>query len=756
MEREEMARIVGRLIEDCDQNETGREAKRLRALEFFRGEMTAHLPSDPGRSSMVSKDVRATIRKVMPALKRVILGSSEIVKYEPVGPNDEPMAAQATKYVNKIVIPETRAEDAISDAILSAVLLDEGVLHWWHEEKQRIAVTWHSGLTEPEVAALQASEGVEMLEAEPYEADIQGQPMTLYRVRTKRVIVDRKVCVAAIPLEDFLMHPEARSEDDSPIIGHKMRARRSDLVAMGYDRQIVDDLPRAQRDLFDDDERMARNPDDYDTLTMGEGVEGAMEEVEIVRCFVRIDADDDGIAELREVHYVDGGGVDNDRTILFDDYADEANYAVLVTERIMHGWQGVSVFDDVEDLQMLKTALIRQTLDNLYASNNPQPVMQVGAVLNPDAVFSPEFGKPIQVRQGVSAREAIQWQNIPFFAEKTIGMLDRADATIADRTGITSAAAGLDPNALQNVREQGVQMISDAASAQAWCMVREIARGGLARMFRGVLKLIVQHQDKPRTIKLNDKWESFDPRSWNADMDCEVNTGLGTGSRERDMAALSLILSYQEKVIEGFGPNNPFVKPSQLGYTLQQLTEAAGMRSPDKYFSVPNEQEEKAMAEPKPSPDEMKAQMDAQIKIQVEQAKAEAARAKEEAQAQADIAVGQVDAQIKRIETEHKAAVDAMKNDDRLAFERLKHEDEMDFKNRQLAQQERLARMAKSDETPDVDPETGEAMPTDTHMMMANLTSLADQIRQLAAIMAAPKVGTLPDGRTITIQSQAA
>jgi hypothetical protein len=446
MDRDELARTVGRLIEDCDQNETTREAKRLRALDFFRGEMARYLPNDEGRSSMTSRDVRSTIRKVLPAMKRTILGSNEIVKYEPVGPEDEDAADQASKYVNKIVIPETRAEDAISDAILSALLLDEGVLHWWHEEKQRVTVTHHSGLTEQEVMVLGQSEGVEVLESEGYEADINGMPMQLFRVRVKRIVTKSEIKIAAIPLEDFLMHPDAKHEDDAPIIGHRYRCRRSDMVAMGYDREMVDSLPMAQRDLFDDDEQESRNPDDFSSLALGQGIVGAMEEIEVYRVFVRIDADDDGIAELREVHFVKSADADN--SILFDDYADEANYAVLVTERIMHSWQGVSVYDDVEDIQTLKTVLLRQTLDNLYASNNPQPVMQLGVVANPDAVFNPEFGKPIQVRSGTSVNDAVKWQAVPFFAEKTLGMLDKADATIVDRTGISPAAAGLDPNAL--------------------------------------------------------------------------------------------------------------------------------------------------------------------------------------------------------------------------------------------------------------------------------------------------------------------
>jgi hypothetical protein len=64
-------------------------------------------------------------------------------------------------------------------------------------------------------------------------------------------------------------------------------------------------------------------------------------------------------------------------------------------------------------------------------------------------------------------------------------------------------------------------------------------------VFKQILKLIVKHQDRPRTIRLRDTWVEMDPRSWNANMDATINIGLGTGSRDRDMAMLNQILNVQ-------------------------------------------------------------------------------------------------------------------------------------------------------------------------------------------------------------------
>jgi hypothetical protein len=82
-------------------------------------------------------------------------------------------------------------------------------------------------------------------------------------------------------------------------------------------------------------------------------------------------------------------------------------------------------------------------------------------------------------------------------------------------------------------------MIEAQGIGQTELIVRTLAHG-LKRVFKGLLKLTIQHQDKPRTIRLRNEWVTVDPRTWNADMDATVNTGLGAGTRERDMMMMQM------------------------------------------------------------------------------------------------------------------------------------------------------------------------------------------------------------------------
>ncbi|WP_422653421.1 portal protein [Ensifer sp.] len=117
-----------------------------------------------------------------------------------------------------------------------------------------------------------------------------------------------------------------------------------------------------------------------------------------------------------------------------------------------------------------------------------------------------------------------------------------------DRTGISDASSGMAPDALQNMTAKATALVEQAGIGQTELMVRTFAQG-LRRVFKGLLGLTIKHQDRPRAVRLRGKWVTFDPRNWNAGMDATVNTGLGAGTRERDMLMIQMIQQLQEKLL---------------------------------------------------------------------------------------------------------------------------------------------------------------------------------------------------------------
>jgi hypothetical protein len=174
---------------------------------------------------------------------------------------------------------------------------------------------------------------------------------------------------------------------------------------------------------------------------------------------------------------------------------------------------------------------------------------------------------------------------------------------------------------------------------------------GLRRFFRGLNRTIIKHQDQPRMVRLRNDWVEFDPRQWNADMDATVNVGLGAGTRERDMMAMQMIVNMQTAAMAQLGPDNPLVKPYQMYNGLQKLTQAAGVKNTDAFFTKPDPQEVQQklqQAASKPSPEQEKAQAAMQIKqaelqqqAQLEQIKMQTEASREREQRDADLIVKQ-------------------------------------------------------------------------------------------------------------------
>jgi hypothetical protein len=80
----------------------------------------------------------------------------------------------------------------------------------------------------------------------------------------------------------------------------------------------------------------------------------------------------------------------------------------------------------------------------------------------------------------------------------------------------------------------------------------------------------------------------MDPRGWNAEMDCTINVGLGTGSRDRDMAMLGAMAMNQKEIIASsaqFGMADVALEMlPKLVKTLIKQGEAAGIRNSDDYY----------------------------------------------------------------------------------------------------------------------------------------------------------------------------
>lgn len=665
-ETEIKALVAEEIRSAINYDETELSAKRANAMEYYRGEMK-DTPPAVDRSKVVSRDVADTIGWMLPGVIRVFTASDRMAIYEPVQPGDEEGAQQATDYVEYLFWKENPGYRIMWDATHDSLLLANGIVkHWW-DASEECEYSEHSGLTAEQIALLQMEQGVEITaqkEGEPQQVpDPQtGQPVELptFDVKLKRVTRSGRLRIECIEPENFLLNREARSiGTDDPrfrFAAHRDMKSRSDLIEMGFDKQVINNLPAYREQPFSE-ETLAREEDEvvggfYDVGDHSTTL------IEVFECFMKLDTDGDGVSELVRVYYAGSEG--QGELLDWEVWDDDVPFTDIPCEPVPHRWDARSIADETTDIQRIKTVLSRQMMDNLYATNIPMYEAEVGTVGNPEMLLSPKFGGIVWRKVGTSASAPIKPLAVPFVADKVMGALEYFDAVATKRTGVSRATAALDAETLQNQSATAARDQQDASYSQVELIARNMAELGWKRVFKQILRLIVKHQDRPKKIRLRDQWVEMDPRYWNADMDVTINVGLGTGSRERDLQMLGIVAANQKEIIGMMGASNPVVKPDQFIGTMHKIVEAAGLKSPDQYFS-------------KPTPEEMQA-------YQQEQAnKPDPEMEKAKMKIEADTAKAQSDAQL-----------DAMKSQQDLVLQREKMMLEAELKREQIAAEMRL------------------------------------------------------------------
>jgi hypothetical protein len=670
-------------------DDTELSQKRAKALEYYRGTMS-DTPAMTGRSSVVSMDVADTIGWMLPGIIRVFTASDRMAIYEPEKPQDEEFAKQATDYVNYVFTKDNPGYRIMWDATHDSLLLGNGVVkHWW-DDKEECEYTEHSGLTEEQIAILQSDQDVEIVaqkEGEPQivmvpapTGQMMEMPLQTFDVKVKRVIRSGRLKVECIEPEDFLLDRNATCIENARFCAHRQDVTRSDLVEMGFDRELIENLPV---DRFSNLQQEKVSRDEASSLFFNNVGDESMLMVELFECYVKADVDGDGIAETIRAYYAGAGA--SGELLDWEVWDDDLPFSDIPCEPVPHRWDARSVADDTQDIQRVKTVITRQFLDNTYWVNNPMTVAQEGTVTNPDTLRSPRFGATVWVKKDATIPPTPL--AVPYIGDKALLALQHFDQVREMRTGVSRSTMALDPEALQNQTATAANNQKDAAYSQVELIARNQAELGWRRVFRQILKLIVKHQDRPRTIRLRDTWVEMDPRAWNANMDATINIGLGTGSRDRDMAMLNQILNVQmamtDRLAQGGFAAQALEMVPKINMTAIKLAESAGIKNPDQfYLDIKPEllEQMKQEAANRPDPEMQKEQVKAQTQLQLgqQQAQLDAQADQRKAQIEAVQMQADIEANRQKIESDAILAREKAAIEERLAVLQFHMDNERD------------------------------------------------------------------------------
>ena len=643
--------------------ETETTDARRKALEYYNREPYGN--EVEGRSSIVTGEVAEVVDGALPQLLRIFTASDEMVRFEPKQAGDEQKAKQATEYINWVINRDNQGTILFHNWFKDALLQKNGIVKVYWDDQTDVTKESYKDLNEEELTMILADEEVEVVSQDTEEVAPESiDPMTgmvlpavySYSVKLKRTKKNGKVVVENVPPEEFLISKKARTIADAPFVAHRKLVTRSELVAMGFDKKTVDNLP-SYSDLTFSEERVAR----YDRGEMPDeqsSLDQSMQDVEVMECYIKVDFDGDGIAELRKVTYAGSDVLDNEEV-------DFVPFCSVCPIPMPHKFFGQSLADRATDLQLIKSTVTRQILDNMYMVNSPRMSAVEGQV-NLDDLLTVTANGVIRVKNPNALTPVV----VPPTAAQSFPLLQYLDQVQAKRTGVNEASQGLDPNVLQNTTATAVAMVQNAAAGKIEMIARIFAETGVKDLFEKILHLVCKYQDKARIIRLRGSYVSIDPREWANGFDIDINVGLGTGGRQEQMSMIAVILQKQEEILKTSGVNNPLVTAAQYRNTLGRFIEAAGFKDSTEFFKeVTPEAEQQLLAEEQAMAQQGNPQVEAymaqvQAQIQADQVKAQAeiqlAREKAAAQMQLEREKFEQTMALKQQEFEYEAQLKAM------------------------------------------------------------------------------------------------
>ena len=669
MTNDELASKLSNEIESASGNfNTELSEQREDAMKYYLGEKFGN--EIEGRSEIVTTDVRDTIEYIMPSLMRIFTTHNNVAEFEPQGPEDVEMAQQATDYVNYVFNKQNNGFKVLYDAFKDALISKTGVIkHFW-EEKTEVSTENYTNLTEIEYQSILANDDMEVIEHT--EVIIQKQQVddfgTLispaiveHDVKVKKTKTDGQVRVLSVPPEEFLVSRRATSVEDASFVCHRVKKSVSDLILEGYPKSLVDELPSyTQNNAEFNEERIARFSYDDDSSPGDEG-EGPSRKVWLEECYMHIDYDNDGIAELRKI--TKGGHI-----ILDNEEIDSIPFSTICPLPIPHKFHGMSIADTVQDIQLIKSTIMRNLLDNMYLTNNARYAVLAGQV-ELDDLLSSKPGGIVRMR----APGAVTALPTPQIQPYAFDMVRYLDGIREERSGVSKMTQGLNPDVLtSHVTSGAISAATESSMQRIELIARIFAETGIKDLFRNIYSLVQRYEDRQKIAYLNGKFVPIDVSRWKEKLNCTVNVGVGSGSQSSKTQTMGSIMQIIQGLIQNGGMGS-LVTPENIYNAVSEFIAQSGYKNADQFISNP------AMMPPQPpappSLEEKVAQQKAQVELQKlqlqaqeleidTQLKAQELKLKQE-EAAINLALKQQELQIKKSQldlNEQELALEAVQN----------------------------------------------------------------------------------------------
>lgn len=554
-----------------------------RAERYFAGE--TDLIAEEGRSRVVKTEFRDALRAAKPSILRTLLHARKIVEYIPKNMRQAAFVEQQAEYVT------SRFWECGGYKALVSIIEEAGKkkacpikTYWMEDPSPEFARA--TGMTAEEISALDEQPDIDIIDITEEEVPLEGEPQ-YYTVEWEKFYPNGKVMMEPFSITEFFFSKNVTYFQDGPH-GHRRNVTVSEALEMGLDydewHKLDSDDPETNQHQGESYERRGYQKDTDNDM---ENDDLANHQFLLTECYCEFDLE--GTGRLQKYIFFLGG-----TTYQYLDHQRIEDWEIDLAEidPVAFAVLGRSYADVTMNEQDMNTSILRAITDNFHMANNPRfaanPMMT-----DFNDLMNNRIGGPIKDK----SQGGIQVIDIPFTGQQGLPLLQYLEQDVQNKTGVTKAAQGLDPDAMQSTDKEAVRNTIALSQGQVEFAVRNLVETGLIPVFRKMLRLSIRHMDRLHPMRTKGMIIPVDIHQFDPDLIAEPKVGLGTGTPEQKLQTMLWMYQEQQTTIKEFGLDNPFVSLTQVYNLREDIAELGGITNVGRYFNMVTPQMEQKLAE---------------------------------------------------------------------------------------------------------------------------------------------------------------
>jgi len=590
------------LIETGIQNSTGEwlnssdmTRERQRSTYEFAGIAADHL-APQGVSSIVDTSTTETVEAYTSILSDLFLNNGKLARFTPYdnSPGSFKSARDASMITNYAIFKQNNGWELIQTWIKSALLWKNGIIRWDYVEGYDYEFEEYEKISQGQLDILLAEEGVEIIGNLNYENELgelnmetgqQDAELVYVDVRIRRKNDNSRVKIENIPPESFRISRDAKSIDDASFVGIQTILTRSEIRKMWPD--VADNIGEDEWDELGDDTTWDGNGSYAEDIAARKLVTGqsylqgrmtdditaleANREVTITECWINVDRDGDGVAELK--HFIIAGD-----TVLYEQDIDMIPIACLSPIDIPYEFYGLSIADFTRSSTLASTAILRGFVENTYLTN-----------------YSPKLADPnvvdFSALQNMRPKQIIPTNGNPngavasmppeAISSGTVPLLSHLQTIKEQATGMSKAAQGLNDSLyVSGNSESKVAAVQSASQKRIQHIARRFAETGMKRLCTGVYKTMRKCLKTHSKFSYQGVFAEIDIMSLPSRMDVEVFLDIGENSNSNMIKKFEMVGSQILPALNSQG-QGVVIRPEAPAILATKLIESMGIDSND-------------------------------------------------------------------------------------------------------------------------------------------------------------------------------